>query len=141
MLTPFAVHKVQTEHLARRALIYVRQSTLAQVIENLGSQARQYDLVQQALELGWAQEQIVVIDQDQAQSGTSAAERAGFQQLLAEVGLGQAGAVFSLEASRLARSCSAWYRLIEMCALTQTLVVDEEGVYDPTDYNDRLLLG
>lgn len=141
MLTPFAVHKVQTEHLARRALIYVRQSTLAQVIENLGSQARQYDLVQQALELGWAQEQIVVIDQDQGQSGASAADRAGFQQLLAEVSLGQAGAVFSLEASRLARSCSAWYRLIEICALTQTLVVDEEGVYDPTDYNDRLVLG
>jgi DNA invertase Pin-like site-specific DNA recombinase len=133
--------KIRPEHLDRLAFIYVRQSTLAQVLANLGSQARQYDLVQRALDLGWPREHIQVIDQDQGHSGASAVDREGFQRLLAEVGLGHAGAVFSLEASRLARSCSDWYRLLEICALTNTLVVDEEGLYDPTQYNDRLLLG
>ncbi len=141
MINQLAEHKVQAEHLDRQALIYIRQSTLAQVMENTGSKARQYDLVQRALELGWPQEHIVVIDQDQGCSGASAADRAGFQHLVAEVGLGHAGAIFSLEASRLARSGSDWYRLIEICALSKTLVVDEEGVYDPSQYNDRLLLG
>lgn len=141
MLNELARHKVQAEHLDRQALIYVRQSTLAQIVHNTGSQARQYDLVERALELGWPQERIVVIDQDQGCSGAATADRAGFEQLVAEVGLGHAGAVFSLEASRLARSCSDWYRLIEICALTRSLVVDEEGVYDPSQYNDRLLLG
>ena len=134
-------NKIQAEHLGRRALIYVRQSTLTQVKKNVGSKARQYDLVQRALDLGWMREQIVVVDQDQGRSGASAEGRDGFQQLVAEVGLGQAGAVFSLEASRLARSCIDWYRLLEICALTKTLVVDEDGVYDPSQYNDRLLLG
>jgi DNA invertase Pin-like site-specific DNA recombinase len=134
-------HKIQPEHLERLALIYVRQSTLAQILKNVGSKARQYDLVRRACELGWSQEQIVVVDQDQGRSGASAAGRSGFQFLVAEVGLGRAGAVLSLEASRLARSCSDWYRLIEICALTNTLVIDEEGVYDPSQYNDRLLLG
>jgi len=133
--------KIQAEHLGRGALIYVRQSTLTQVRENVGSKARQYDLVKRALELGWAKEQIVVVDQDQGRSGASAEGRDGFQQLVAEVGLGHAGAVFSLEASRLARSCIDWYRLLEICALTKTLVVDEESIYDPSHYNDRLLLG
>ena len=141
MFDPFVPNKIQADHLARQALIYVRQSTLAQVVGNLGSQARQYDLVKRALDLGWIQEHITVIDHDQGRSGASAEERDGFQHLIAEVGLGHAGAVFSLEASRLARSCSDWYRLLEICALTHTLVVDEEGVYDPTQYNDRLLLG
>ncbi len=141
MLSQLSEHKVQPEHLDRQALIYVRQSTLAQVIANTGSKARQYDLAQRALELGWPQEHIVVIDQDQGCSGASAADRAGFQQLVTEVGLGHAGAIFSLEASRLARSGADWYRLIEMCALSKTLVIDEEGVYDPSHYNDRLLLG
>jgi DNA invertase Pin-like site-specific DNA recombinase len=133
--------KIQAEHLMRQALIYVRQSTLTQVRENVGSKERQYGLVQRALDLGWGKEQIVVVDQDQGRSGASAEGRDGFQQLVAEVGLGHAGAVFSLEASRLARSCVDWYRLLEICALTQTLVVDEESVYDPSYYNDRLLLG
>ena len=141
MLSQLAEHKIQADHLDRQALIYIRQSTLSQVIQNTGSKARQYDLVQRALELGWPQQHIVVIDQDQGRSGASAADRAGFQQLVAEVGLGHAGAIFSLEASRLARSGSDWYRLIEICALSKTLVVDEEGVYDPSQYNDRLLLG
>jgi len=133
--------KIQADHLGRQALIYVRQSTLTQVRENLGSQERQYDLVRRALNLGWAKEQITVIDQDQGRSGASIEGRDGFQQLVADVGMGYAGAVFSLEASRLARSCVDWYRLLEICALTQTLVVDEESVYDPSHYNDRLLLG
>lgn len=133
--------KIRAEHLGRQALIYVRQSTLTQVRENVGSKARQYDLSQRALGLGWAQAQIVVLDQDQGRSGASAAGRDGFQQLVAEVGLGHAGAVFSLEVSRLARSCIDWYRLLEICALTKTLVVDEESIYDPSHYNDRLLLG
>jgi DNA invertase Pin-like site-specific DNA recombinase len=133
--------KIRPDHLDRPALIYVRQSTLLQVREHTGSTARQYDLVPRALDLGWPRERIRVIDQDQGQSGASAAARDGFQWLVAEVGLKHAGAVFCLEASRLARSCSDWYRLLEICALTNTLVVDEEGVYDPGQYNDRLLLG
>ena len=133
--------KVRADHLGRRALIYVRQSTLMQVRTNTGSTARQYDLVQRARALGWAGDQIAVIDQDQGRSGASVSGRDGFQALVAEVGLGHAGAVLSLEVSRLARSCSDWYRLIEICALADTLVIDEEGVYDPGQYNDRLLLG
>lgn len=133
--------KLRPDHLARLAFIYVRQSTLAQVRHNTGSTAQQYDLVQRAKDLGWRSEDIRVLDSDQAHSGTSVSGRDGFQTLVAEVGLRHAGAVFSLEASRLARSCSDWYRLIEICALTDTLVVDEDGVYDPGQYNDHLLLG
>jgi DNA invertase Pin-like site-specific DNA recombinase len=141
MLNQMAAHKVQADHLDRQALIYVRQSTFMQVLKNTGSKIRQYDLAQRAVELGWPPERIVVIDEDQGTSGTSFAERDGFEQVVAEVGLGRTGAVFCLEASRLARSCSNWYRLIEICALTRTLVVDEDGVYDPGQYNDRLVLG
>jgi DNA invertase Pin-like site-specific DNA recombinase len=133
--------KVRPDHLERPAFVYVRQSTLFQVRENTASTARQYDLVQRAQELGWSPASITVIDQDQGRSGASAVGRDGFQFLIAQVGLGQAGAVLSLEASRLARSCSDWYRLLEICALTDTLVIDEDGVYDPSQYADRLLLG
>ncbi len=133
--------KIRPEHLDRPAFIYVRQSTLVQVRDNTASTARQYDLVQRALDLGWPREHITVIDQDPGHSGASTVGRDGFQFLISEVGLGHAGAVLSLEASRLARSCSDWYRLIEICALADTLVIDEEGVYDPSQYNDRLLLG
>jgi DNA invertase Pin-like site-specific DNA recombinase len=105
------------------------------------SAARQYDLAQYAEQLGWPQQRIQVIDQDQGLSGASALGRDGFQYLMAQVGLGRAGAVLSLEASRLARCCSDWYRLMEICGLTHTLVIDEDGVYDPTQYNDRLILG
>ena len=141
MLSQISIQKIRPEHLERQAFIYVRQSTLMQVRHNTASTARQYDLVQRALDLGWAQENVVVIDQDQGRSGASAVGRDGFQSLVAEVGLGHAGAVLSLEASRLARSNSDWYRLLEICALTDTLVIDEEGVHDPSQYNDRLLLG
>ena len=133
--------KIRPEHLDRQALIYVRQSTPMQVRDNIASTARQYDLARRAEQFGWPKEHIHVIDQDQGHSGASALGRDGFQYLMAEVGLGRAGAVLSLEASRLARSCSDWYRLIEICGLTDTLVIDEDGVYDPTQYNDRLLLG
>jgi len=133
--------KVRPDHLDRPALIYVRQSSPMQVRDHTASTARQYDLAQSADRLGWPKERIRVIDQDQGHSGVSALGRDGFQHLMAEVGLGRAGAVLSLEASRLARSCSDWYRLIEICGLTDTLVIDEDGVYDPTQYNDRLLLG
>src|SRR4051794_6268362 len=133
--------KIRAEHLERQALIYVRQSTPMQVRDNIASTARQYDLARRAEQFGWPKGHIHVIDQDQGHSGASALARGGFQHLMAEVSLGRAGAVLSLEASRLARCCSDWYRLIEVCGLTDTLVIDEDGVYDPTQYNDRLVLG
>jgi DNA invertase Pin-like site-specific DNA recombinase len=133
--------KIRPDHLERNAFVYVRQSTLFQVREHTASTARQYDLSQRAQDLGWSKSSVTVIDQDQGRSGSSAVDRDGFQFLMAQVGLGQAGAVLSLEASRLARSCSDWYRLLEICALTDTLVIDEDGVYDPSQYADRLLLG
>jgi DNA invertase Pin-like site-specific DNA recombinase len=141
MAIPRTSPKIRPDHLERPAFIYVRQSTLFQVREHTASTARQYDLAQRAQDLGWSAASITVIDQDQGRSGASAVDRDGFQFLIAQVGLGQAGAVLSLEASRLARSCSDWYRLLEICALTDTLVIDEDGVYDPSQYADRLLLG
>ena len=133
--------KVTAEHLQRAAYLYVRQSTLHQVLENKESTERQYALRRRAVALGWPQEQIVVIDHDQAQSGASANDRAGFQRLVADVGLGKAGIVMGLEVSRLARNCADWHRLLEICALTHTLILDEDGLYNPGQYNDRLLLG
>ena len=133
--------KVTSRHLARNAYLYVRQSTLRQVLENTESTTRQYALRQRAVALGWQPDQILVIDCDQGQSGASAADRAGFQQLVAEVGLGRAGIVLGLEVSRLARSSTDWHRLLEICALSGTLILDEDGVYDPSHFNDRLLLG
>lgn len=141
MLTPLNHPKLRNAHLTRPALVYVRQSTLMQVRTNTASTARQYQRATRARDLGWSEHLIVVIDQDQGRSGASTAGRDGFEYLIAEVGLGRAGAVLCLEASRLARSSSDWYRLIEICALTDTLVIDEDGVYDPGQYNDRLLLG
>ena len=133
--------KVKPNHQLRQALIYIRQSTLMQVRENTGSTARQYDLKQRALALGWDESQIRIIDQDQGQSGASSLQRSGFQELVTEVSLGHVGLVCCLEASRLARASSDWHRLLELCALTDTLVLDEDGVYHPSEYNDRLLLG
>jgi DNA invertase Pin-like site-specific DNA recombinase len=133
--------KIRPDHLDRLAVIYVRQSTLFQVRENTGSSLRQYDLVKRAQDLGWTTASIQVVDQDQGHSGSSALGRDGFQWLVAEVGLGHVGAVLSLEVSRLARNEADWHRLLEICALTDTLVIDEEGIYDPGWHNDRLLLG
>lgn len=133
--------KVSAEHLRRQAYLYVRQSTLRQVIENTESTQRQYDLRRRAVALGWGEEQIEVIDSDLGQSGASAVDREGFQRLVSEVGLGRAGIVMGLEVSRLARNSSDWHRLLEICALRGTLILDEDGLYDPMDFNDRLLLG
>ena len=132
--------KVTTSHLSRNAFVYVRQSTLRQVAENQESTRRQYALRERATALGWATEQIVVVDSDLGLSGAST-DREGFQRLVAEVGMGHAGIVLGLEVSRLARNSADWHRLLEICALTETLILDEDGLYDPTDYNDRLLLG
>jgi DNA invertase Pin-like site-specific DNA recombinase len=133
--------KVTSEHLRRDAYLYVRQSSLQQVHDHRESAARQYDLTRQAQVLGWSSEQLVVIDEDQGLSGASAAERHGFQRLVAEVGLGRVGLVMGLEVSRLARNSSDWHRLLEICALAETLILDEDGIYDPSHFNDRLLLG
>src|SRR6185437_4631821 len=133
--------QVAAHHLSRLACLYVRQSTLQQVLENTESTARQYALRDRARVLGWAEERIIVIDQDLGHSGASAADRAGFQRLVAEVGLGHVGLVLGLEVSRLARNSSDWHQLLEICALTHTLILDEEGLYDPSTFNDRLLLG
>ena len=133
--------KVAAEHLARTAYLYVRQSTLRQVRTNTESAERQYALRQRAVQLGWPSEQIMVIDSDQGQSGASSTGREGFQRLVADVGLGKAGIVLGLEVSRLARNNADWHRLLEICALSRTLICDEDGLYDPADFNDRLLLG
>jgi DNA invertase Pin-like site-specific DNA recombinase len=136
-----AHQKVTATHLKRNAYLYIRQSTLRQVFENTESTQRQYALQQNAVALGWSQEKIIVIDSDLGQSGASAVDRKGFQRLVAEVGMGRAGIVLGLEVSRLARNSTDWHRLLEICALTDTLILDEDGVYDPAHFNDRLLLG
>jgi DNA invertase Pin-like site-specific DNA recombinase len=136
-----AASKVSAAHLARTAYLYVRQSTLRQVVNNSESTQRQYALRQRAVALGWPAEQVVTIDCDQGQSGASAADREGFQHLVAEVGMGRVGIVLGLEVSRLARNNADWHRLLEICALTGTLILDEDGLYDPGEFNDRLLLG
>ncbi|GAT11295.1 recombinase family protein [Mycolicibacterium novocastrense] len=133
--------KVTSAHLARTAYLYVRQSTQRQVLTNTESAARQYTLRQKAITLGWEAERIVTIDTDQGQSGASAADREGFQRLVAEVSMGRAGIVLGLEVSRLARNNADWHRLLEICAMSSTLICDEDGLYDSTDFNDRLLLG
>src|SRR3712207_4620530 len=133
--------KITSHHLQRLAYLYVRQSTMQPWATNTESTARQHALRELACALGWPPERIVVIEQELGQSGASAADRAGFQRLVAEVGLGKVGLVLGLEVSRLARSSSDWHRLLEICALTGTLILDEEGLYDPATFNDRLLLG
>jgi DNA invertase Pin-like site-specific DNA recombinase len=141
MLPDTAASKVTAAHLSRRALLYIRQSSLKQVIRNTESAIRQYDLRGKAIALGWAADQITVIDIDQGHSGASAADREGFQHLVAEVSLGRAGIVLGLECSRLARNSADWHQLLELCAMTGTLICDEDGLYDPRNFNDRLVLG
>ncbi len=133
--------KIGKTHLERRAYIYLRQSTLAQVESNRESTERQYALAQRALALGWDQSQIQILDGDLGQSGQTTSGREDFHQLMAAVGLGEVGAVFALEASRLSRSQADWHKLLDICALTDTLVIDHDGVYNPNDFNDRVLLG
>jgi DNA invertase Pin-like site-specific DNA recombinase len=133
--------KVQAWHLQRKAIVYIRQSTPQQVLEHRESAERQYSLVQRATLLGWPQGSVEVVDEDQGRSGQTAEGRLGFQYLLAEIGLDHVGIIFGLEMSRLARSNKDWHQLLELCAIFRTLLADQDGLYDPTDYNDRLLLG
>ena len=140
-MVPQAHPKVTREHLQRNAYLYVRQSSPRQIRVNQESTKRQYALQQRAVALGWPSERIITIDGDQGQSGVSAADRKGFQRLVAEVGMGKAGIVLGLEVSRLARNNADWHRLLEICGLARTLILDEDGLYDPCDFNDRLILG
>lgn len=133
--------KIQRYHQERLAIVYVRQSSPQQVLDNRESTARQYALVDQAVQLGWLPHQVEVIDDDQATSGSTAEGRHGFHRLLAEVGLDHVGLILGIELSRLARSNKDWHQLIELCGIFRTLLADQDGLYDPTDYNDRLLLG
>jgi DNA invertase Pin-like site-specific DNA recombinase len=133
--------KVHARHLERDAYLYIRQSSMKQVLENVESTKRQYALRGRAMALGWTDDRMVVIDSDQGESGASAAGREGFRRLVTDVGLGRAGIVMGLEVSRLARNNADWHRLLEICALADTLILDEDGVYDPSYFNDRLLLG
>lgn len=138
---PSIPSKVRAEHLNRAALVYVRQSTMAQVRFNQESTQRQYALQERALSLGWPEEHIRVIDGDLGISGSGRSKRPGFAQLVTSVSLGEVGAVFGLEISRLARSSADLMKLLELCGLFGTLVIDEDGVYDISDFNDRLLIG
>ena len=124
--------KIADLHLSKQACIYIRQSTPAQVRFNQESTDRQYNLVNKAIALGWNQDQIRVLDRDLGQTGSVANNRMDFKTLVSDVAMGQIGAIFSLEASRLARSNKDWHRLLELCAITGTLVIDEDGVYDPS---------
>lgn len=133
--------KIQARHRALRALVYVRQSSPQQIHDHPESRARQYALADHAVALGWPADQVVVVDEDQGQSGQRADSRVGFQRLLTDVTLGRVGLVLGLEMSRLARSCKDWHQLLEVCALVGALLADQDGVYDPRDGNDRLLLG
>ncbi|MDQ6672153.1 MAG: recombinase family protein [Chloroflexota bacterium] len=132
--------KVTAVHLARRAIIYVRQSTPEQVATNIQSQRRQFGLVDRAVELGWQMDDVSVIDDDLAVSGSGLA-RSGFDRLVADVGLGRVGLVLGIEVSRLARNNRDWYHLLDLCAIVDTLIGDADGLYHPGVFNDRLLLG
>src|SRR5258708_926720 len=139
---PMREAKITADHLKRDAYVYVRQSSPRQVTEHNESTQRQYALRNRAIAVGWPVERIRVIDCDLGKSASIApAARDGFQQLVSEVALGKAGIVMGLEASRLARKSSEWHRLIELCGMTATLLADEDGFYDPADFNDRLVLG
>jgi DNA invertase Pin-like site-specific DNA recombinase len=133
--------KVTAGHLSRDACVYVRQSTPSQVVQHTESLARQYELRERAQALGWPAHQVIVIDADLGRSGADAAGRTGFRELVAAVGLGTVGIVLGIEVSRLARNNADWYQLLDLCALTDTLIADADGVYHPADFNDRLVLG
>ena len=139
--TPMSELKITASHLRRAAVVYVRQSTLAQVERNTESTARQYDLATRAAKLGWPRSAVRVIDDDLGLSGASTTGRSGFAELAAQVGLGQVGIVLSLECSRLARNNADWYRLLDLAGMADTLIADADGVYHPALFNDRLLLG
>jgi DNA invertase Pin-like site-specific DNA recombinase len=133
--------KILDRHLDRLAMVYVRQSSPQQVIENRESRERQYALAQFAQRLGWPAERVVIVDDDQGQSGRTAVNRSGFQRLMTEVTLNHVGIVLGIELSRLSRSNKDWHQLIDVCEIFNTLLCDQDGVYDSLDSNDRLLLG
>ena len=137
MMRADAHQKVNAGHLKRNAYLYVRQSTIRQVLENTESTKRQYALQQRAIALGWTVEQIVVIDSDLGQSGASAADREGFQKLVADVGMGKAGIVLGLEVSRLARNSTDWHRLLEICALADTLILDKCDAFKNVEFSAK----
>ena len=136
-----APSKFQQQHFERTAIVYVRQSTAQQVLHHRESAIRQYSLADLAIQFGWPSERIEVIDEDQGQSGSSIEGRHGFKRLLTEVSLDHVGVILGIELSRLARSNKDWHQLIELCAIFGTMLADQDGVYNPADYNDRLLLG
>jgi len=143
-LTPLddvRAEKIRAFHRERLAVVYVRQSTVQQVLDHQESTRLQYGLVSRAQALGWAADRILVIDEDLGKSGTSTQGRSGFQRLVSEVSLDHVGIIFGIEMSRLARSNKDWHQLLELCALFHTLIADLDGIYDPVQYNDRLLLG
>ncbi len=133
--------KIQPHHLTKQAYIYLRQSSMAQVRFNQESTQRQYALQGKAQQLGWSPLIIRILDGDLGISGAQSSNREDFKTLVADVSMGKVGAVFALEASRLSRSCTDWHRLLELCAMTNTLIIDEDGCYNPSDFNDQLLLG
>src|SRR5439155_1374025 len=133
--------KVKPTHTQRAAFVYIRQSSPNQVEYNRESTARQHALVEKARELGWAKQQVTVIDEDLGVSGSGFAERSGFARMAAEVALGHVGIVLALEVSRVARNNADWYRLFDLCSITETLVGDSDGIYHPALFNDRLVLG
>jgi DNA invertase Pin-like site-specific DNA recombinase len=133
--------KVKPSHTQRAAFVYIRQSTPAQVEYNRESTARQYGLVDKACQLGWAKEQVIIIDEDLGLTGSGWAKRSGFARMTAEVALGHVGIVLGLEVSRVARSNADWYRLLDLCGMTDTLIGDSDGIYHPALFNDRLVLG
>ena len=135
------ISKLRPHHLQRHASVYLRQSTPGQVDTHRDSTERQYALADRAVELGWDRGQVVLLDQDLGKSGTTTQGRGDFHRLMAAVGLGEVGAVFALEASRVSRSQADWHRWLDLCALTDTRVVDHDGVYDPNEFHDRVLLG
>ena len=133
--------KIKPSHLSRIAIVYVRQSTAAQVEHNRESTARQYALTQRAAALGWSADRVTVIDEDLGLSGATTHQRTGFARMTAEVALSHVGIVLGLEVSRMARNTAHWYRLLDLCSMTDTLIGDADGVYHPSLFNDRLLLG
>lgn len=137
---PPRFEKILPRHLERLAVVYVRQSTVQQVMDHRESTHLQYGLANHAVALGWPEGRVLVIDEYQGRSGSSAGCREGFARLVAEVGLDHVGLILGVEMSCLARSSKDWHQLLEICALFSTLIADLDGIYDPTDYNDRLLL-
>ena len=133
--------KITASNRSRDAYVYVRQSTPSQMVQHTESLARQYELRERAVTLGWPAHQVVVIDADLGRSGAHTDGRLGFKELVAEVGLGKVGIVLGIEVSRLARNNADWYQLLDLCAITDTLIADADGVYHPGDLNDRLVLG